>query len=86
MTKIVFGEGRIKVNTGKQDGVHCLTMQRQKKKRPVGAVLDEPESVNPESDFDVVITFKNLQGARLLQDMLNEVVCTMAREAAPKVS
>lgn len=85
MTHLIYGDGRIKTNTGVVDGRKCLTMLDTGKPREVGTTSLEGPSVEHQDSFDVVLSFKNIEGARLLQDMLNELVCEWSRGASPKV-
>ncbi len=50
----------------------------------VGTISNEGATTDPQENFDVVISFRNIEGARLLQDMLNELVCQWSRESSPK--
>lgn len=85
MTHLIYGDGRIKTNKGKVEGRPCLTMRDTGKTLPVGATSNEGPTTEPQENFDVVISFRNIEGARLLQDMLNELVAEWSREASPKV-
>ena len=85
MTHLIYGYGRIKTNTGEVEGRKCLTMRDTGKPLEVGTTSNEGSTTEPQENFDVVISFRNIEGARLLQDMLNELVCQWSREASPKV-
>lgn len=85
MTHLIYGDGRIKTNTGIVEGRKCLTMRDTGKSLKVGTTSYEGPTTEPQESFDVVISFRNLEGARLLQDMLNELVCEWSREVSPKV-
>lgn len=85
MTHIIYGDGKIKTNKGTVEGRKCLTMRDTGKVLPVGATSEEGPSTEPQESFDVIISFRNMEGARLLQDMLNELVAEWSREISPKV-
>jgi hypothetical protein len=85
MTHLIYGDGRIKTNTGEVEGRKCLTMRDTGKPLEVGTTSNEGATTEPQENFDVVISFRNIEGARLLQDMLNELVCQWSRESSPKV-
>lgn len=84
-THIIYGDGRIKTNKGKVEGRPCLTMRDTGKTLAVGTTSLEGPTTEPQENFDVIISFRNIEGARLLQDMLNELVAEWSREASPKV-
>lgn len=85
MKHIKCGDGRIKTGTGHIEGRPCLTMVDTKIPRAVGTTSTEGPSKESQNAFDVIISFKNIESARLLQDMLNELVCRWSREESPKV-
>lgn len=85
MKHLTYGEGRIKTNKGSWQGLKCLTLLDTGVARDVGTTSNEGPSLDDPSCFDVILSFKNIEGARLLQDMLNELVCEWSREESPKV-
>lgn len=84
-THIIYGDGRIKTNKGKVEGRPCLTMRDTGKTLPVGTTSLEGPITEPQENFDVIISFRNMEGARLLQDMLNELVAEWSREVSQKI-
>ncbi len=85
MTHIIYGDGKIKTNIGMVEDRRCLTMKDTGKPRVVGTTSLEGQSTDPQENFDVIISFRTIEGARLLQDMLSELVCKWSREISPKV-
>ena len=83
---ITMGDGRIKVNTGSSGEFRCLTFQPAKGQHPVGATSTEDAKTQDLDEFSAVIAFRNLDSARLVQDMLNELVCEWARDESVKVA
>lgn len=86
MTHLTYGEGRIYTNHGMMDGDRCLMLRDTKKERPVGATFDGEESPEPRENFDVILSFRNIEGARLLQDQLNDMICKWSKELSVKVT
>ena len=86
MTHLIYGEGRIYTNHGRLDGDRCLMLRDTKITRPVGATLEGQGQSEPRENFDVIISFKNLEGARLLQDQLNAMVCAWSEDLSLKVT
>lgn len=84
-THLIYGDGRIKTNKGKVEGRPCLTMRDTGKTLPVGTTSLEGPTTEPQENFDLIISFRNIEGARLLQDMLNELVAEWSREVSEKV-
>ncbi len=86
MIKLTYGEGKIKTQQGHIEGEgKCLTLTETGIARPVGATeLIYPPSI-PQDEHDVVIVFKTLESARVLQDQLNELISIWAREESIKV-
>ena len=85
MIHLIYGDGKIKTNTGTVEDRRCLTMKDTGKPTAVGTTSLEGPATEPQENFDVVISFRNIEGARLLQDMLSELVCEWSRELSPKV-
>jgi hypothetical protein len=85
MTHLIYGDGRIETNTGTVEGRKCLTMRDTGKPLEVGTTSLEGATTEPQETFDVILSFQSIEGARLLQDMLNELICEWSREASPKI-
>lgn len=85
MTHLIYGDGRIKTNKGKTEGRPCLTLLDTGITRMCGTTSNEGPTTEPQENFDVIISFRNIESARVLQDMLNELVAEWARELSPKV-
>lgn len=85
MKHLIYGDGKIQTAHGKVDGLRCITMQERSTALPVGATSLEGPSTVPREKFDVILSFRNIEGARLLQDMLNELVCEWSRDNSVKV-
>ncbi len=86
MIKLTYGEGKFKTQQGHIEGEgKCLTLTESDIVRPIGATeLTYPPSI-PQEDHDVVIVFKTLESARVLQDQLNELISIWAREESVKI-
>lgn len=86
MTKLVYGDGRIKTQQGNiENEGKCLTITAIPSAKPIGSTeKDFPPFVRQE-DHDVVLVFKSLEAARTLQDEINELCAVWSREINPKV-
>ena len=52
---------------------------------PIGSTPAEWEKQTPEDEIDVILAFSNIDGARTLQDELNELIAIWSREMAEVV-
>lgn len=81
---LTYGEGRIEHQVGTIDGERCLCFKDTATERAVGAVdAKAAPSQVPQEYYDVILSFKTLESARVLQDVVNEFVCKWSRETAP---
>lgn len=82
---LMYGRGQIKTNKGKVGGRPCLTLRDTGNPLPVGTTSNEGAKQEPQEAFDVILSFENIEGARVLQDMLNELIAEYSRELSPKM-
>jgi hypothetical protein len=86
MTKLVFGEGKVWTQQGVLANQNkCLTFIETDKAHPVNSVPETWEKQRPEEAFSIIFEFKNIEGARTLQDELNELIAVWSRELATVV-
>lgn len=64
----------------------CLTITRMVESRPIGSQQEEWAKQSQQDEHDVVIVFKNIVAARVIQDELNELIAIWSRELSEKVS
>ena len=84
MTKLEYGDGKLLTQQGiTKEGHKCLTFRKWETGFPINSKPEHWQKVQDESAFDVVITFSNLESARVLQDELNELISVWSRELAP---
>jgi hypothetical protein len=86
MTKLIFGDGRVAVQQGSIEGEgHCLTITDTGTPKPVGSTQAVYPPQIRQEDHDVVLVFKSLESARVLQDEINELCAVWSRDQSPKV-
>ena len=82
--KLTFGDGLIQVQQGTTaENLRCLALTKLSKKYPVGSKPTTWAKEVDETQIDVVIAFKSVKSARVLQDELNELISVWSRDAAP---
>ena len=80
---MTFGHGHLLTQQGvTDDGKKCITITKCKAPMPVGSTPAKWEKQVPEDQIDVILAFDNIQGARVLQDELNELISIWSREQA----
>jgi hypothetical protein len=73
MTKLTYGDGLLQTQQGKlSNGQKCLTITRLTEPRPINSTPKVWASETEEESVDCILAFKNIEGARTLQDELNE--------------
>lgn len=84
MTKLIFGNGTVQTQQGTIEGEgKCLTIKETGIAHPVGSTQAEyPRQVKQE-DHDVVLVFKTLESARILQDEINELCAVWSIQQNP---
>ena len=86
MIKLVYGLGLLRTQQGMIEGEgKCLTITSIKEPVPVGATATKWNPSEPQEMNDVILVFKNLEGARLLQDEINSLCSDWSRELSPKI-
>ncbi len=86
MLKLTYGLGLLRTQQGEIEGEgKCLTITQLKKPVPVGATATKWNPKEPQEVHDVILLFKNLEGARLLQDELNGLISEWSRELSVKI-
>jgi hypothetical protein len=86
MTKLTYGDGLLQTQQGKlSNGLRCLTITRLAEPRPINSTPRVWENETEEDSVDCILAFKNLDGARTLQDELNELIAIWSREEGKKV-
>ncbi len=83
MKKLTYGNGRLQTQKGTTgEGLKCITIKELKEAQPIGATPAEWDKEVNEDSLDVILEFKNIEGARVLQDMLNSMICDWVDEEA----
>ncbi len=86
MTKLTYGDGLLQTQQGKlSNGNRCLAITRLPEPRPINSTPVVWEKETDEEKVDCILAFKNLDGARTLQDELNELISIWSREEGRKV-
>lgn len=85
MIQLIYGDGRIETNHGTMDGQRCLMMRDTGIERVVGTTAEGVPDPEDRENFDIILSFKNIAGARLLQDILGEMLALWSREVSPKI-
>lgn len=79
--KIVYGDGKIQTQQGiTHGGLECLTITERSYACPVGSTPSQWEKTMDESKIDVILAFKTLASARVLQDELNELISRWSKK------
>lgn len=77
---LTYGDGKIHTQQGMLEGHRCLTLTEIAEPQPINSSPKTwPEQTNT-TDHDVVLVFKNIEGARTLQDELSEMIAIWSRE------
>ena len=83
---ITFGNGKILTQQGRVGEHRCLTLTRSDKAHPIGSTPPQWKKECSQDAADVLILFKNIESARVLQDELNELISIWSREQAQTVT
>jgi hypothetical protein len=84
--KLTYGNGTLHTQQAvTHDGKKCITITQAPKAMPIGSTPAEWEKQTPEDQIDVILAFNNIEGARTLQDELNELIAIWSREVAEVV-
>jgi hypothetical protein len=84
--KLTYGNGTLHTQQAvTHDGVKCITIKQAPKAMPIGSTPAEWDKQTPEDEIDVILAFNNIEGARTLQDELNELIAIWSREIAEVV-
>ena len=79
--KLIYGEGCLQTQQGvTADGMKCLTITKRSTPMPINSTPEKWDKEVPENKIDVVLAFKNIEGARTLQDELNELIATWSKQ------
>ncbi len=79
--KLTYGNGTIQTQQGNtHEGLHCLCLTQRPYTMPVGSTPDKWEKSIDESKIDVILEFKTLASARVLQDELNDMISRWSKE------
>lgn len=85
-TKLTYGDGLLQTQQGTTaDGLKCITITKHTEPKPINSTPKEWDKVVPEDKIDVILAFKNIEGARTLQDELNELIANWSRESGQVV-
>jgi hypothetical protein len=86
---ITYGDGAVWTQQGvickENEQVKCLTIKKLAKPMPINSQPTEYKTVTEQHEHDLILEFKNIEGARTLQDELNELIAQWSRELAPKL-
>lgn len=80
--RLMYGDGRIITQQGESEGIKCLMLRQTENPKPVGHVDPMDETPVPQEECDVILFFRNIEGARTLQDELNELIAIWSRESS----
>lgn len=82
--KLTFGNGEVGVRreTTLED-FKCISFKRFGEKFPIGSLNYEEVK---ENDLDVILEFKTLESARIVQDQLNELIIIWSREQYSEIN
>ncbi len=79
--KLTYGDGLLQTQRAKlANGNKCICITKRDTPKTIGYVSKEYDKVVDESEIDVILEFKNIQSARVLQDELNELISIWSRE------
>jgi hypothetical protein len=86
---VTYGDGKVWTQQGEMIAndarVKCLTINKLSEALPVNSVPREWKTASETNEHDLIIEFKNIEGARTLQDELNELISKWSRELAAVV-
>ena len=81
--KLTYGKGNLQTQQGTtHEGVKCLTIKKIDEAKPINSTPKEWDKKADESQFDLILEFRNIESARVLQDELNELISTWSREGS----
>jgi hypothetical protein len=84
--RLEYGDGKLQTQQGvTADGLRCLCVRNIETAMPINSKPSNWAKETPESEIDCVLAFKNLAGARTLQDELNELIAVWSREEGKTV-
>lgn len=84
--KLIYGDGKIQTQQGvTADGLKCLALTETQHAHPVNSTPKKWNPVLNEDRITCLLVFKNIEGARTLQDELNELIAIWSREQAQVV-
>lgn len=85
--KLVYGNGTLMTQQGIIEGEgRCLTITEMNEARPIGATQKDWKRELVQDEHDVILVFKNLEGARSFQDEINELCAVWSRDIGEKVT
>lgn len=82
---IEYGDGLIHTQQGVIEGRKCLTIKKLEKPLPINSTPKEWKMEYSPDECLAVLVFKNIEGARTLQDELNELISIWSKEQSPVV-
>lgn len=84
---IEYGDGKIWTQqcVVAETGVRCLTLTKMETAMPINSTPAQWKERTEAREHDVIIAFKNIEGARTLQDELNELISKWSKEQSPVV-
>lgn len=84
MLKITYGNGLIRTQQANNaEGNKCLVITKEKQAREIGSHPEEWDKTKIESEIDLMLEFKSIAAARVLQDELGEMIAIWSRESGP---
>lgn len=79
--KITYGDGKIQTQQGvTANGNKCITITKKEVAQPINSQPKNWAKQVDEGEIDVLLEFKNIEGARTIQDELNELIAIWSRE------
>lgn len=80
-TKLTYGNGTLQTQQGRlANGNRCICITKHDQGRTIGYVPKEWDAVADESEIDVILEFKSVESARVLQDELGELIAIWSLE------
>ena len=79
--KLTYGNGLLQTQQGKlQNGNRCITVTKIETPMPINSTPKNWIKVVDEKNIDLILEFKNIEGARTLQDELNDLISIWSKE------
>ena len=83
---VELGDGKVIVSWGMStgDNLHTITLEGIDESYAVGDLVGNEGTTVDDSVRNVFLKFKNIESARVVQDQLNEMICSWVRDSKTK--